>query len=178
MKRNLRCTCEQRAQLLPAQLEQGLPGLRCPACAGELLALEDWRRWRDTAPAVTAPLDAAVRTDGGARRCVQCDRLMQRLRVGSQPDFRVDRCAGCRLVWFDAGEWAALLSAGLATRLEDVLSDAGQRQLQADESRQRREQVLRAKHGDACIDELARVRQWLAGQPHPDELIALLRAGW
>lgn len=178
MKRNLRCTCEARAQLLPVQVDEGLPGLRCPACAGELLALEDWRRWRDMAPAAAAPPATSVLADGGARRCVQCERLMQRLRVGSQPDFRVDRCAGCQLVWLDAGEWSALRGVGQATRLEEILGDARQRQLQADELRQRREQALRAKHGDACVDELARVRQWLAGQPHPDELIALLRAGW
>ena len=31
---------------------------------------------------------------------------------------------------------------------------------------------------DACIDELARVRAWLATQPQRETLLALLRSGW
>ena len=105
---------------------------------------------------------------------------MQRLRVGAKPDFRVDRCAGCQALWFDRGEWAALAASGLASRLEEILSDAGQRQLQAAELRERREADLRRKHGDACIDEIARVHQWLHAQPaaQREELLSLLRAGW
>jgi hypothetical protein len=59
-----------------------------------------------------------------------------------------------------------------------VLSDAWQRQLRDDEVSGQREAALRARHGDACIDELVRIRTWLDEQPQRDELIALLRAGW
>lgn len=142
--------------------------------------MDDYRAWRDQSapPAGASPPAPATSTDSGARHCPACARLMHRYRVGARPDFRLDRCAPCQTVWFDAGEWQALLAAGLGARLEEILSDGWQRQLQADELRQGREAVLRQRHGDACIDELARMRQWLQAQPHRDELLALLRAGW
>lgn len=103
---------------------------------------------------------------------------MHRYRVGAQPDFRVDRCAACQYIWLDAGEWAALVQAGLAGQLEDILSDGWQRQLQVDDAHTRRDEVLRARHGNECMDELARVRLWLQQQPGREELLSLLRAGW
>jgi len=101
------------------------------------------------------------------------------LRVSTDmPDFRIDRCGACQLVWLDRGEWAALVHNGLARRLDEVMSDAWQRQLKQDELRAGREATLRARHGDECINELSRIRAWLDVQPQRDELLSLLRAGW
>jgi hypothetical protein len=62
--------------------------------------------------------------------------------------------------------------------LGEVLSDGWQRQLREEASRGRREAELRTRHGDDCIDELNRIRAWLATQPQRDTLLALLRTGW
>lgn len=180
MKKSLRCGCAAHAELSVSELAPGLPARQCPGCEGSLLELDDYRRWRDNSPAPAPLPDQDATEDGGVRHCPACARLMQRLRVGAKPNFRVDRCAGCQALWFDRGEWAALAASGLASRLEEILSDAGQRQLQAGELRERREAALRHKHGDACIDEIARMHQWLRAQPaaQREELLSLLRAGW
>lgn len=176
MKALLRCGCEAHTELTPHELAPGLHGLQCTSCEGQLLQLDDYRAWRDKTP--TPPVADAMASDEDphARNCPACARLMQRFRVGAKPDFRVDRCTSCQNVWFARGEWQAFVAAGLGSRLDEVLTDAWQRQLQADELRQGREQVLRQRHGAEAMDELARIRQWLKAQPGRDELLALLRA--
>ena len=176
----MRCACEAHNVLVPLDLAGGLPVRGCEACGGSALAMADYRHWRDQAGAEAhAPVDVPVVEDRpAARPCPSCTRLMQRVRVGATPDFRLDRCAACALLWLDRGEWDALRSAGLAASLEEILSERWQRDLQAQEVRARRDAQLRDKHGAACMDELARVRDWLDTQPHRDELLALLRAGW
>lgn len=167
-------------------LAPGLHGDQCEACESTVLSLDAYRRWRDhpqtdadTLPDLVIHGLLAVEDAPGVRTCPQCTRLMQRLRVNTDmPDFRIDRCGGCQLVWLDRGEWAALAHNGLARRLDDVLSDGWQRQLKQDELRAGREAVLRVRHGDDCINELTRMRAWLDVQPQRDELLSLLRAGW
>lgn len=179
MSAGLRCVCEAQSPLAAVALESSLPAHGCADCGGHLLDLAAYKTWRDAAPAVPAPLDPIVFEDApGARACPGCSRLMHRLRAGARPPFRLDRCAPCGLVWFDRGEWPAVVAAGHATRLDELLGDAWQRYLQAAELRAHRETALRERHGDACIDELARIRDWLDSQPARDELLSLLRAGW
>lgn len=182
MSKNLNCVCDAHAPLKPAQLEPGLPSRQCGVCEGSLLEMADYRRW-SSRPGVApttgdqsielAEADAPV-----ARACPSCTRLMQRLRTGSSTNFRVDRCFTCQLVWFDRGEWPALVQAGLAGRLAELLSDGAQRQLMADELRAGRIAALRERHGEARLQELQRIRDWLEAQPEPDELLNLLRTGW
>jgi Zn-finger nucleic acid-binding protein len=187
MTNTLRCTCAAHGVFKAIELAPGLPARQCAACEGTVLALDAYRVWRDRADGVpdsTLPQTVihglvAVDDSAGVRVCPQCSRLMQRLRVSTQqPDFRIDRCAPCQTVWLDRGEWAALAENGLARRLDEVLSDRWQRHLQQEDQRARHEAVLRARLGDDCMNELARIRAWLDVQPQRDELLALLRAGW
>lgn len=190
MPHALHCSCGADAGWRLVELAPGLPASTCAACGGQLIALDDYRRWHQrgaalgvtapavgTSPPVVAALPMADAAEG-ARHCPRCTRLMQRLRVGAPVDFRVDRCSPCQQVWLDPGEWESLQQAGLASRLLDILSDGWQRQLQADDLRARREAGLREKHGAERLQELARIRDWLDAQPQRDELLALLRAGW
>lgn len=186
MSSTLRCPCSGQGALRPRTLSDQLDARQCEACEGTVLSLQTYRRWRDRPECLSVEMPdlmihglLAVEDSPGARACPTCNRLMQRLRVSTDlPDFRIDRCAHCQLVWFDRGEWEALAHSGLAHRLDEVLADGWQRQLRQEDLRARREAVLRERHGDACIDELTRIRAWLDEQAQPDELLALLRAGW
>ena len=185
MASTYRCVCAAASVLRPEALAPGLSADTCGDCHGHWLAMGDYRRWVANGPEPLSTDEAdlpvlrpAPAAEDKARACPSCQRWMERLRVGRSPDFRLDRCSACQRVWLDDGEWAALVAAGLAACLGDILSDGWQRQLQGEEARARREAELRARHGDACIDELARVRAWLATQPQRETLLALLRGGW
>ncbi|HEY9094870.1 MAG TPA: hypothetical protein VIN35_03925, partial [Hydrogenophaga sp.] len=112
------------------------------------------------------------------RRCPGCSQLMTRLLSAGTRDFRLDRCGPCQWLWMDAGEWASMVSDNVAHLLLETLSDGGQRALRAAAAHQRREAELRARHGDEVVDDLIRIRAWLAEQPNPDLLLTLLRNGW
>jgi Zn-finger nucleic acid-binding protein len=181
MNTTLRCDCEQQPLLSVADIAPGLRAHHCKACAGSLLNLDTYREWQASAPAApmaddTLPL--ALFETASARACPSCARLMQRHRSGTDIEFRIDRCVACQHVWFDAGEWDALVRGGLRERLVELLSDGWQRQLQLEELRDGREAALRSRHGDDCMDELARIRAWLELQPRREELIGLLSGGW
>jgi Zn-finger nucleic acid-binding protein len=179
MTRPLRCACEAQPELTPVRLAAGPRALACEACGGSCLAMNDYRAWRDGDSFESIDVSAvAIEDCPAARPCPACARFMERVRVGATADFRLDRCAACSLLWLDRGEWEALHAENLAHWLEEVLSERWRRDLQAHEARLRREAVLRDKHGSECMAELARVHRWLQGQKNPDELLALLRAGW
>lgn len=180
MTQRLHCGCTAQSLLKNVALEEGLPALACPDCGAVLLQLDDWRRWRSRAPqlpasALVAAGDAPA-DHGRVRACPACTRLMERLSVDATEAFRVDRCGPCQLVWLDPGEWQALVQRGLALQLDTLLSDGGQRRLQAERLQATRMQALRQRHGDTCMDEVLRIRRWLAEQPHRDEILALIRA--
>lgn len=179
MKRpQLTCRCAPGAVFAPMTLNEGLDALQCSGCQGVLIALTDYRRWRERHPDLPAtPSDAPViATDepAGARPCPACGRLMSRHRVGLTPDFRLDRCSPCQLVWCDDGEWTRLHQARLAQGLARILTDSWQQTLIAQENRARREAEIRKRLGDDTYEELQRIRQWLATQPNRVELIGLL----
>ncbi|MDO5693410.1 MAG: zf-TFIIB domain-containing protein [Pseudomonadota bacterium] len=181
MSADFRCGCAAKSFLKPISLEPGLFAATCPDCGAVLLKMDDWRRWRGAQPspapdAESPSVSTAAADHTQARHCPACARLMERLPVDAGGAFRVDRCGPCQYLWLDQGEWPALVQSGLALQLDALLSDGGQRRLQAERLQASRMQALRQRHGDEGVDEILRVRRWLAGQPHRDELLALLRA--
>ncbi|MFN4117412.1 zf-TFIIB domain-containing protein [Acidovorax sp.] len=181
MTPRLHCSCTLRSVLKNVALDEGLPALACPDCGAVLLKMDDWRRWRSRSPAavalgVSVAADAVSADPGRARACPACTRLMERLPLDAAGALRLDRCSTCQTVWLDPGEWQALVERGLASQLDAQMSDGGQRRLQAERLHASRIQALRQRHGDACMDEVLRIRRWLAEQPRRDEVLALLQA--
>jgi Zn-finger nucleic acid-binding protein len=186
MNHALNCVCEARTPLLPRHLAPGLAALGCGTCEGDLLDLADYRRWLERCPAEpVADAEAVAPVPAGepvastpVRRCPACGQMMERLLSGNSVDFRLDRCGRCQLLWMDAGEWAALEARDVTRRLLTLMSDGGQRALRDAAAHQRREAELRDRHGDAVVDELIRLRGWLAKRPDAEVLLTLIRNGW
>lgn len=180
MKPIVKCTnCAAQADFVTLELAPGLSGRRCPSCRGTLLEMTEYRRWSALlAPPVNAAAAPAPQEQAGSRNCPRCSRVLLRYRVSADTAFHIDRCPNCQLVWFDAGEWESMVAAGLAARLIEVMSDTWQREVHAKERSRHHEAALRDRHGDACIDEILRIRTWLATQPLHEELLVLIAKGW
>jgi len=180
MSKPLMSPCAPQQALQPGELAPGLVAWLCAESGGALLDLEAYRAWAERPGAIHAALlPPAPPQDGqNVRACPGCSRLMQRLRSGTEQGFRLDRCAACQMLWLDRGEWEALTAAGLTTDLIALLSDAGQRLVQQDEARERREADLEERLGEGTLLELQRIRSWLDGRSDRDELLNLLRNGW
>ncbi|MDR7152083.1 Zn-finger nucleic acid-binding protein [Hydrogenophaga palleronii] len=174
------CACSHRPALSEQALSPGLPARECAECNGHWVCLDDHRRWVESGAPQAEPAELVEHwlpdLASPARACPQCDRIMERLRTGRQPDVRIDRCVHCHAVWLDGGEWAALQFH--EARLDEVLSDMWQRQLREAEQLERREDLVRQRHGDACIDEVLRIQAWLQQQAEPGVVLNLIRNGW
>ncbi len=180
--RKLHCACSAHAVLDGHLLAPGLTAQRCPACGTVLLTLDDYRRWRERQPAsgAVAPIstnNAEPEPEAAqARHCPACQRLMSRHRTGTAPDFRLDRCSPCQLVWLDDGEWQRLEEAGLAAQLDMVLTDAWQQRIQAAEMQAGRDAALRARLGEETFAEVRRLQSWLDKHPQRTAILAELNA--
>ncbi len=174
--KTLTCSCSESALFEAYELAEGLPAQRCAACASVLLSLDDYRCWRERQPAVSEPAGPLPPSEEPARAriCPACGRIMSRHRTGTAPDFRLDRCGACQLVWLDDGEWALLEQNGLALQLDQVLTDAWQQRVQALENQQRRDGQLRARLGEETFAEVRRIKTWLATHPFKNEIIGLI----
>jgi len=179
LPKSLACGCG--GELLTGVLTGGLPARVCPVCGGALLGLDDYRAWRQSrsaqrqpVPKMAGSLPPFAEEGGRARPCPACAGPMTRYRAAAGSNLRLDRCSHCQLVWLDGGEWAALAAAGLDDRLDNILTDAWQRRIQLDVSRQRREAALRLRLGDEVVEELQRIQSWLHSRPNGRELLALL----
>jgi len=179
LPKSLACGCG--GELLSGALAEGLPARICPACSGTLLRLDDYRAWRQgmlpqrqSVPKLAGSLSPVAEEGSRARPCPACAGPMARYRVAAVSMLRLDRCSHCQLVWFDGGEWAALVMAGLEDRLDSILTDGWQRRIQLDESRHRRELALRQRLGDEVVVELQRIQSWLQSRPNGRELLALI----
>ncbi|WP_137937443.1 zf-TFIIB domain-containing protein [Chitinivorax sp. B] len=169
-------TCnEALSQYEPAA---GLRAHHCEHGHGMWLDIAEYRRWLPTQAAhgaspLTEPI-SDISDHRAARACPVCTRIMQKYRVSSRFDYRLDRCNTCQGVWFDQGEWDALVALQQQGDLNTILSDAGQRDIQATISRERIDARDRERFGDTVFAELQRIRQWLANQPNAHELLAYL----
>lgn len=174
------CACSHRPALSEQALSPGLPAHECAECNGHWIDLEDHRAWVASGAPSNEPAELVEHWLPGeltpARACPNCERIMERLRTGGKPNLRIDRCVHCHSVWLDGGEWAALQFH--QARLDDVLSDLWQRQLRETEAQERREALVRQRHGDACIDEVLRIQAWLQQQAEPGVVLNLIRNGW
>ncbi|WP_348945193.1 zf-TFIIB domain-containing protein [Chitinibacter sp. FCG-7] len=187
-------TC--KSQMQTQEVAKGLLSAVCTACAGVWLDLRVYQRWiaarqsaltpsqlNDAASTQVLasevepePLEPVTEATPQALRCPQCQNLLQKYRIASQQAFRVDRCAPCHQVWFDAPEWRSLNEQGLLTSLTAILSDRGQRDIRAAETRERLAQMYQQRFGAADYAQAAAVREWLAQHPQRRHILAYLSA--
>lgn len=177
--KKLFCACAPKAAFdHRCELKPGLLVRRCAACRGVLLALPDYRNWRDQhfseLPAVEPTPLPGREAPSKARACLSCGCLMARYRTGNAESFWLDFCPSCALVWFDDGEWETLEQGGLAPYLDTVLSDAWQKRVQTQRATSYRDDLLRVRFGEETLTEIRRIKAWLTEQPNRRDILTFL----
>lgn len=162
----------------PVKIEGALPAEQCGVCQGVWVELELYRMWRKNRPQIAAHEFAGEisQVNDAVRLCPQTGRMMTRIRVSNDNPLLLDYSVAAQAVWFDKGEWERLMALGLSDQLDAVVSERWQSDLRQAASRERVEQAMRLRFGDAAYEELVRVRDWMSTQPNRMEMIAFLNA--
>ena len=173
------CPACKRGRLEPRELEPGLTAETCPQCAGAFVPFERYLAWQASAPTPAGspgphPEPQPAPDSTGAKLCPACGRFMTRLRIARDLPFHIDRCGGCAGMWFDRGEWEALRSQSLHTRIHTLFTDSHQHQLRHEESASQHEHRIRALVGEESFNRTRDFKRWLTSHPHQQTLRAYL----
>jgi Zn-finger nucleic acid-binding protein len=172
------CPCAPKTAFDRCELTPGLLALRCPACQGVLLAMADYRRWRErqvlNSPAAEPIALPGQEKSSPARACPLCQRVMARYRTGSAESFWLDYCPVCQLVWLDDGEWRQLEESGFAPHLDIILTERWQQRVKARTLLSFREEVLVKRFGEETLAEIRRLKTWLDAHPRRKEILVYL----
>lgn len=176
------CPACKAARLEPRELEPDLPALTCPSCSGIFIEFDSYLAWQAAhaaAGSVAAPGPAAqvgAADTGPVKLCPGCGRFMARFRIAPDLPFHIDRCGGCAGMWFERGEWEALRSRGMHTRINTFFSDAHQHQIRSAESARQQEDRYRALLGEADLRRVGEFRAWANVHPRRSVIFAYLEA--
>jgi len=152
---------------------------RCYHCHGAWIAVEEVADLvRDGSimdPASMLPRKADG--DGLGGLCPEGHGILTRARVEADDGhFHLERCAECRGIWFDAGEWHRLASAHLVSNLDDLWDPSWQRARRLQREDERTKKRLAETLGARLLADLESVAERLAKHPHAAEALAYLSA--
>lgn len=170
-------SCDSSRTLQVETVSSGLRCRECPECHGRWLRSDDYWRWRsrDPEPGVS-PTESPSGEDGtGLRWCPEDGYLLARFHVGPPHGFSIEQCRTCSGVWFDRGEWEALLEGGLVLRLNHILSEEWQDELRAQRRASLEEEQWERQLGRESLQRIREIKEWLDSHPKRSELYAFLR---
>ena len=155
-----------------------LPAYACERCDGLLLNLVVYRHWRESHPPTpadetVAPDDVEVDDSTAVLSCPKCRAIMTKYRFSADVPNRIDYCAHCEELWFDAGEWDLVASTARSGHLAEIFAQPWQRklrrQISADMELSRMKTLLADDY-----ERLSDIESWLRDHPHRAQIIARL----
>jgi Zn-finger nucleic acid-binding protein len=182
-------------QMVPREIEPGLPAWECPKSGGFWIPLSSYLAWRERHPETTPPVSAAgepaLQDDAPNRAliCPESGRLLLRYRVGHGLPFHIDYSPATGGIWLDKGEWEALKSRGLHLALQLIFTPLYQRQLRSaeyaakvealrklrsEEQVQSIEEIFREKIGTTDFAKVRQFGAWLVRHPKRQEICSYL----
>jgi Zn-finger nucleic acid-binding protein len=119
--------------------------------------------------------DAANDAVGG--QCPVDRAIMTRTRVelGDSGAVHLERCASCKGVWFDAGEWSALADHNLLDRIDEFWTAEWRARQRRDRDRAHYEQRLQETFGPELYAQLRKTAEALKGHQRRSQALAFLR---
>ena len=155
------------------------PVLRCYTCHGmwvEPTEIENIVASKGLLDPDSLLPQRAAAADASAGLCPDGHGILTRARVEAKvgEPFYLERCAHCRGLWFDAGEWQRLAESHLLHHLEDLWDPEWQRQHRQRRAHQLNRQRLEDEIGDDVVKTLDRIADDLRDHPRESQAVAYL----
>jgi Zn-finger nucleic acid-binding protein len=174
------CPVCQEGTLSHCELESNLYANSCSKCGGVWISASQYEQWLqvhgENLP--EKPPEQGVNLESeekpGAKFCPECKYILMKYKVGHGVSFSLNRCAHCGGIWFDKNEWQIMKSRNLHDDVHLVFSQAWQSAVRLEEHKSAMEHILAEQLGDADLQEIRRIRNWLQSHPKSAELYAYL----
>jgi Zn-finger nucleic acid-binding protein len=174
----MNCPVCKSSELIPTDLETGLPAFRCDDCGGKWIRGAQYWKWLEAHPNLPErPVEDTGLTlaePGKPIDCPECRFRMVKYLVGHGFSFTLDHCQGCKGIWLDRNEWEALKVRHLHDDVNSMLTAFWQDEAQKEVRKKRMEQIYTGRFGADDYAEIERIRAWLATRQNKQDLLAYL----
>src|SRR5262245_13163217 len=109
----MNCPVCKTSELTAMELEANLTAFQCDQCDGHWIRGAEYWKWLEDhasnlAERVIEDESLTLAEPGVPVDCPECRFRMIKYLVGRGLDFTLDHCRGCKGIWLDRNEWAAL----------------------------------------------------------------------
>lgn len=177
--RPLNCPVCKTTELVKTELEPNLSSFNCANCEGHWIRGKEYWDWVErhgtkSAERIHETESLSLAEPGIPVDCPECRFRMVKYLVGRGLDFTVDHCAGCKGIWLDRNEWAALRKRNLHDDLHTMLTSFWQAGAKREQRKKRLQQIYLDRFGEEDYAEITRIRHWLDTKTNREELLAYL----
>ncbi|MGI9066582.1 MAG: zf-TFIIB domain-containing protein [Pyrinomonadaceae bacterium] len=174
----MNCPVCKSSELVPTDLESGLPALQCDNCHGKWIRGAEYWKWLEEHPNLPErgqeDTGLTLAEPGKPIDCPECRFRMVKYLVGRGFSFTLDHCQGCKGIWLDRNEWEALKARNLHDDVNSMLTAFWQDEAQKEVRKKRMEQIYIGRFGADDYAEIEKIRTWLATRPNKQDLLAYL----
>lgn len=177
----MKCTCCKTGELQLAKLEENFPCYTCNSCGGHWIHLDDYFKWQEQQPAMTAVVDEInVEVDAidgelidstDALLCPESGAIMTKYRITSDTEHKIDWSE--KGIWLDKGEWESMKEKGVADKLNQIFSEQWQSRIQKRRQRNTIDARYTQQFGEESYSRLRLVRSWLEEQSEENRMLML-----
>jgi Zn-finger nucleic acid-binding protein len=171
--------------LTQSQLFATLNAESCTACAGQWVDGDEYQQWRQAQTKTTvdpvkvlranlAAYKVPAETDTKTGLCPQCQRILSRTRVSTEPFFYLEQCLSCNGVWFDRDEAAILQQLKLHNQIEILSSGTWQSQIRSAQMLLSEKEAVIEKLGIDIAQQVFELAEILTEEPNGDFAVAYL----
>ena len=174
----MNCPVCKSSELIPTELESGLPAFRCDDCGGKWIrGAEYWKWLEEHSNLPERPQEdpgLSLAEPGKPIDCPECRFRMVKYLVGHGFSFTLDHCQGCKGIWLDRNEWEALKARNLHDDVNSMLTAFWQDEAEKEVRKKRMEQIYIGRFGADDYAEIGRIRTWLSARQNKQDLLAFL----
>ncbi len=180
----MQCPKCKKASLLDGVLNDRLAVKYCQECKGTWIPAEEYEAWQARHPEPPVPPESLSKTldvdfvqsplDTKAALCPECQRYLTRAKVNLKTPFYVERCAVCRGIWCDRGEWDVLKKLGLHSTIEQLFSNEWQTRVRETQHLERERRAIVDKLGVDLATQVFALADKLEQHPNGDFGVAYL----
>jgi Zn-finger nucleic acid-binding protein len=169
--------------LSESKLFVNLPSQVCGTCAGQWVDADNYQVWREDQARVTVDPNDLLQADLSGYQvpaeldtktglCPQCQKILSRTRVGTNPFFYLDYCQSCNGFWFDRDEPAILEKVHVHDQLEVLVTSTWQSRVRATQLVNSEKQAIIDKLGAELAQQVFDFAEVLKEHPNGDFAVA------